>query len=646
MLEYTINGSDWGNAYETLPVVSFETNYYSYGLDEDYLITATVKHDSDKEFHAGDEITVTHSYDIYGTTANSPYESRNELTKHNIITADNTLREFSFTYRRYSVVEPEDFFRMADDEGKIWWCFVFPMDFTSGTSVYQTGMLGLRINFPVDTDFKTLETAFEYYTRISVRCEESDLEDALYGISTLDEFIGSVYKWVYVKNDYLTEEEKAMANQVYSIPETASYSDPEFVKITETDGSISYYEKTTFAKNVSELKIQAENVLFSNDDEFTILIPKIGGVIDIPITAKFNAGVDKDDVLEENFVNREVKNSVNSIPEMEKDMYYPVKRTTDSGNGYLFSKKIVFNLHFRHHRGENWLIDDDSTLWNGVYDDNGVYRFMNKTSNQPQTGEANNQYFSYEDFSSQSDLLMFLGFTNSDVRFRKKRISNTFIRLSFYDSMDTDSQNLLAYSTIYLDSGELYKKMAQNSTGGKFIIINEDTSDANNSVKIARNGINTEPDSSINDDLIENYRLSSQFVTESRRIATKSSEGFCLYLWKDYSDGVVPVELYMKVEFYHAKYGRRIPLMAPYRENNGGFKSFQEIVDDWSSPDSGYGIRKYTDYSYIRLKYTYDKNTGKHVYYLDDSFYGDSVKAGDDGNGDIIINLYEAKVRF
>ena len=102
----------------------------------------------------------------------------------------------------------------------------------------------------------------------------------------------------------------------------------------------------------------------------------------------------------------------------------------------------------------------------------------------------------------------------------------------------------------------------------------------------------------------------------------------------------------MKVEFYHAKYVRRIPLMAPYRENNGGFKSFHDIVDDWSGPDSGYGIRKYTDYSYIRLKYAYDKNTGKHVYYLDDSFYGDSVKAGDDGNGDIIINLYEAKVRF
>ena len=99
-----------------------------------------------------------------------------------------------------------------------------------------------------------------------------------------------------------------------------------------------------------------------------------------------------------------------------------------------------------------------------------------------------------------------------------------------------------------------------------------------------------------------------------------------------------------------------------------GIKSFQQILDDWNSEaenslddnnrvvwknngtttDGHYGIRQYTKFSYIHLKYQYDKESDKHIYYLDPDTYGSSVTTQTDGNGneinEIEINLYEAKI--
>ena len=155
----------------------------------------------------------------------------------------------------------------------------------------------------------------------------------------------------------------------------------------------------------------------------------------------------------------------------------------------------------------------------------------------------------------------------------------------------------------------------------------------------------------------EKTRLSSQFVVKSKNTSKASSEGFYLYIWKDNSTPL-PQDLYMKVEFNHAGYGRTIPFMCPFRDPNksegNGFKSFQDILNDWSvaeskwgtDDDTRYGIRKYLKYSYIHFKYRYDKDNKRHVYYLDDEFYGTNTSNGGvhfDDNA-ITINLYEAKI--
>ena len=59
--------------------------------------------------------------------------------------------------------------------------------------------------------------------------------------------------------------------------------------------------------------------------------------------------------------------------------------------------------------------------------------------------------------------------------------------------------------------------------------------------------------------------------------------------------------------------------------------------------DGHYGIRQYTKFSYIHLKYQYDKENDKHIYYLDPDTYGNDVTSTNDDN-ELIINLYEAKV--
>ena len=106
----------------------------------------------------------------------------------------------------------------------------------------------------------------------------------------------------------------------------------------------------------------------------------------------------------------------------------------------------------------------------------------------------------------------------------------------------------------------------------------------------------------------------------------------------------------MKVEFNHAGYGRTIPFMMPFKDPNkeegNGIKTFRDILDDWNSEDGKYGARRYMKYSYIHFKYKYDKRYKRHIYYLDDEFYGKNPKNGGVHYDDniMVINLYEAKM--
>ena len=337
----------------------------------------------------------------------------------------------------------------------------------------------------------------------------------------------------------------------------------------------------------------------------------------------------------------------------------------------------------------------------------------------------------------QSDLLSYLGFTNDDVKYQKSKLKKSFLRISFYDSDNIGNQNLLHTATIFLDSGDLFAKYIKNIetedeykttetviaqenpkisfpkdsiltsseykklddvnrkrcvvNGELLAVVGGSSSDEDKYTVYDKAGvaINREPmrkralkDSDFGDNIdeLERLRMSSQIVVTDKNSSKRSSEGFYFYTYKTNDNGVYPSDIYMRVEFNHAGYGRVIPFMMPYirkseetlKDNNSpGYerytktdrkenkiKTFDDICYDWSEididkennplkddSDIGYSAVRYMKYCHIKWKYRYDKHTQKHIYYLDPDVYGTGVTSDNKHGNNIILNLYEGKIR-
>lgn len=637
MIEYTINSSDFGPAYKKLNVLSEDREAYMPGDPDDKNVVITFYYEGDDEFFSGEELVIRHSLQIHDVYTSGYYERVIER-KLPVVFSDYTDKTVCVVYNNVDNVDVYDFLTYKDGNGVVWWVFPLGDKCSFGESVYEFGGVTINVSFPAYSQSKNPKFSgfFVFNTPSSIRCMENDLVFEN-GVTPYD-FLDTVYTYQYKKIDNPSNDVKTHSHYISEFPNPVLSSDYEYVK-TFSGEEFEYYQKTVSRTNINNIQVTSDSILFSSDDDYVVMLPNVAASVTIPISFVDGGNPCHEDIVRDVFVQSEVDKSVNGIVDMEKNIYYPVKKNQGEQNEDV--KRIKFNMHFRQHRGENWLVEDDEhTLWNGTYwdDDDGIWKFYN-TVQQNYT----NQYFSYGDKSKQSDLLMFLGFDNSDVRFRKQSLSKSFLRLSFFDSVNTGVQNLLGYSTVFVDSGKLFRKMSEYSSvydtgGGIFTIINPFDSDIVNTGDIHRIQVCTEPAYSVSDD---SKRLSSQLVIDERGVASKTSEGFCVYLWKEQGEGVIPVNIYMKAEFYNAKYGRKFPMMAPYKDDLSGFKTFEDIVNDWNY-NGGYGIRKYNDYSYIRMKYVYDIGKNKHVYYLDSDLYGSDGYEGDE----MVINLYEAKVKF
>ena len=484
----------------------------------------------------------------------------------------------------------------------------------------------------------------------------------------------------------------------------------------DVNGLKVYRETPYFQKSVNSNFLTNTNNIF-------IYIEKPLYRISIPLSVNFETNTYQSDILNEQYVEDERNKSINKITDMEKDVYHPViwdssklDKNEDIVGDYVDGinkevDKIVFNLHFRQHRGDDWLVETD-TYWNGCYvnKDNKVkfideiedykkvnYFSYNQIANQIAIDETEKDIYR----SKQPDLLTYLGFENSDVRYQKNKLSRSFIRIMFYDSMNPGNQNLLYYSTIFVDSGKLFGKYINHIEDTPYNSVvyetNEETEIETINAEKSQTGlvgirVDREPTGDLlkdeddvafdNIDQVEELRLSCQFTVQDKFQSNASSDGFYLYLWKDNESGVIPSDIYMKVEFNHAGFGRTIPFMMPFWDKNKyekmddnakpnkkkGIKTFNEILNDWNSikndngvwqceikeeetiktinTDGQYGARQYLKYSYIHFKYKYDKIHKQHIYYLDDDFYGTDPKKGGVHYKDNVmtINLYEAKM--
>ena len=316
--------------------------------------------------------------------------------------------------------------------------------------------------------------------------------------------------------------------------------------------------------------------------------------ISLPLSTSFSNNLQYEEATQALF--EEKRDSlIPDITDYEKRCFSPYYKNDSSIVKPINS--IVFNLYFRDR--------SDSTNWT-THDLMGWNQCKMKGVK-----------FTPNEVLTNGDLLSNLNFTDEDVYYRKKKISKSFLRLSFYDSMDPMKQMLLYYSTIFLDSADLYgkyinnieKKIAENKLNPLFSLVN---------------------DNSLGED---NLTVSFKVVSKYNRMA--SSEGFYLYLFPDGISDRFDRTIYMKAEFNHAGYGTTIPLIYP---NNGSTPlTFENEAFPLSLIDLEDGdLLEYYRQLYIPVKIRYDKTVNDFIYYF-------PISKRQNG-GTLLFDLYEPKI--
>ena len=288
--------------------------------------------------------------------------------------------------------------------------------------------------------------------------------------------------------------------------------------------------------------------------------------------------------VNELFVKKIKNNVIPGFLDLEKVKYVPayVKETDENDFMTSLATGLTFNLHFRtrvsgkteYSFDDVWHIDDGSEnpTWNG-----SGYTDMSRTQDT---------LYDDDEFVNSSNLIGFLGFTDDDIYLQKNKVKQSFLRFSFYDSPDPLTQNLLYYSTVFMNAGELYGEYIKRKADLEKNVKDYDEtkipvvwSDHRNvaycsACRIPFYGLQPEEVSwicpecgfhnarDLNNPGIATRPLTCQFRVNDEYDTTRSAEGFNLYLFKaDAPPENDPVDIYMKVEFNHAGYGRTVPLI-------------------------------------------------------------------------------------
>jgi hypothetical protein len=180
-------------------------------------------------------------------------------------------------------------------------------------------------------------------------------------------------------------------------------------------------------------------------------------------------------------------------------------------------------------------------------------------------------------------------------------------------------KTLTHYVTIKERGTTKEKHIAENNDYDHTEKVINYTLDNNN--RVNHIGVSTEPcKSGTNSSLTfdENKRLSSSFVIKNRNECVDSSEGFYLYLFKEYSNWTHERSIYMRVQFNHAGMGRTVNFMLLYHKNNVGKKS----MINWTSKfnfdkyKDGCPLNELYEHIFIEIKVKYDLENKRFCYYL------------------------------
>lgn len=344
------------------------------------------------------------------------------------------------------------------------------------------------------------------------------------------------------------------------------------------------------------------------------------------------------DLVQSKFVDYESSRLINGIVDMEKDVYYPkyIPAKQDySGSTTKFEdiNEIQINLHFRTRNQETWKVNEE---YNGVPAELSNWFITDWNTYTENRGTFGDDV---------SDLVGLLGFSNYDVYYQKSRISRSFLRMSYYDSIDPQKQSLLYTCTVFMDGQRLYKKYIDNMRNGTFLNIKEGRGDkaisSTTSTVMCESAKTKDDTDSLEYVYNEESRLSSRLIIKNKYASKSSSEGFYLYMFKEYSEKLHPKPIYLKLEFNHAGVGQTLPFIVPMKwEGSQGSDIVNPtgrlgLTDD--ALKRGYPLKFIYPQLYIPLYAVYDFKSKQYAYVFDDRYV-------DIEDGVLTLNLYELKV--
>lgn len=380
-------------------------------------------------------------------------------------------------------------------------------------------------------------------------------------------FAGNVYEWI---------------SNTVDIP--CTYINEKTFSYLYSDGIVNNneileVEDTRFISKTQELQT---GVVFYEYQEY------IG--INLPVSGNF-ANELNDENLAKTYFNERKEELITKISDYEKRCFIPYYKSLTRELKPV--NLLTFNVFLRDRSGSEDWNTNDAKGWNQHYlNDDGSF-----TTNEEITN---------------GDLLAFLGFSDNDIYYRKKKVEKSFLRLSFYSSNDPLTQMLLFYSTIFLDSGELYTKYIYN--------LND-----------------TRRDSSIPITAQSNFgsnNLTLSFSATDRYNRNKSSEGFYLYLFPDGLQNNTKRTIYMKAEFNHAGNGKTVPLIFPHDLLPLTFKN-KKFPSSLLTDDGD--LSELYRQMFIPLTIEYDATKNEYMYYFNIATYNND-------NQEIIMGLYEPKI--
>ena len=337
-------------------------------------------------------------------------------------------------------------------------------------------------------------------------------------------------------------------------------------------------------------------------------------------TLNLNIGIGRDfntdlqhDVLISDYID-EIKGKYASTPQdFEKAVFVPYYDKVVKRGGSLIHlngvpKSLTFNVFLRqrhffedemewklssYNNGTNTWEYDENAMWNS-------YRYS-----------AAIGYYTYNNSTKDTgDLLGDLGFDDNDVLNQNKRLAKTFIRLLFFDSKDRATQTLLFYSTIFINTTDMYSKLIKNIASHQ------------------KKEIDEEYVSIVNEN--KDLQLTCSFSCYDKNNMSHSSEGFYVYLFPSLvnklKDENNKATIYMRAEFNHAKYGKTIPLVF-----------CNEPLEDYTKTLSGFvGTDLSTLYDDMYMPINLIKIDGKY-------FWCFSYNGEDEYNP--VFSLWEPKIR-